>query len=126
MRKINEDVFAWLGDQLDPPPPPKRKATGVLWKPRLNPQQQLAFDSSALFVLAYGEKGSGKTRGLLDKVVRHAYENQNALCLIVVKQKAMAVQGGAWDELIQQVLPTWRDGNKDRDGNLTKINYDNI
>lgn len=118
MRKINNEAFAWLGEQLDPPPPPQKRKDRKPWAPRLNPQQKKAFDSVARYLLAYGEKGSGKTRGLLDKLVRHAYENQNALCLIVVKQMAMATKGGAWDELIQQVLPTWRDGNRDRDGNL--------
>jgi hypothetical protein len=118
MRKIDPTVFHWLGEQLDPPPPPKPKKNRTKWVPRLNPSQLRAFNSCARYLLAYGEKGSGKTRGLLDKLVRHAYENQNALCLIVVKQMAMATKGGAWDELVQQVLPTWRDGNRDRDGNL--------
>ena len=118
MRKIDSAVFEWLGDQMDPPPPPAKRKNRKPWEPRLNPTQRRAFDSPARYLLAYGEKGSGKTRGLIDKLVRHAYENQNALCLIVVKQKAMATQGGAWDELIQVVLPGWRDGNRDRDGKL--------
>lgn len=119
MRKIDDTVFQWLGEKLSPPPPPDTAQIDTTWQPKLNPKQLDAFNSTARYVLCYGEKGSGKTRGLLDKLVRHAYENANALCLIVVKQRSMATQGGAWDELIQEVLPTWRDGNRDRNGNFT-------
>lgn len=50
------------------------------------------------------------TVGLLHKLVRHAYENNNALCMIVVRVKAMATKGGAWDKLTQHILPRWKKG----------------
>lgn len=58
------------------------------------------------------------TWGCLNKLVRHCYDNKNALAVIVVKEKSMATKGGAWDKLVTMVLPTWRDGNRDKDGQL--------
>lgn len=102
-----------------PPPPPKRKKKSSKgWHPRLGPEQTKIFNSPARFILAHGEKGSGKTMGLLHKMVRHCYENQNALGLILVRVKAMATKGGAWDKLTTMILPAWRDGNRDKRGNL--------
>ena len=113
--KIDGEAFAQLGRLLAPPPPPppkrkKRPDDDEPWSPGLGGQQQVAFDSPARYILAYGEKGSGKTIGLLHKLVRHAYENRNALCLIVVRVKAMATKGGAWDKLTNHILPRWTKG----------------
>lgn len=97
-----------------PPPPPKKKSRANSddgWAPLLSAKQQEAFDSAARYVLCDGEKGSGKTIGLLHKMVRHCYENENALGLILVRVKSMATKGGAWDKLINHILPRWRDGN---------------
>lgn len=122
--KIDQKAFDALGEILaDKPPPPRKKRAAPVapdqpWEPRLMPKQKKAFDSKARYLLAHGEKGSGKTMGLLHKLVRHAYENQNALCLILVRVKSMATKGGAWDKLTQEVLPAWRDGNRDKEGKL--------
>lgn len=117
--KIDQEAFDKLAESLQPPPPPpKRKRKGKGWHPRLGPEQTRVFNSDARYILAHGEKGSGKTMGLLHKLVRHCYENQNALGLILVRVKAMATKGGAWDKLTTMILPTWRDGNRDKEGNL--------
>lgn len=113
--KIDGSAFEELGRVLSPPPPPpakRKKAKGddKPWSPGLGGQQQRVFDSTGRYILAYGEKGSGKTIGLLHKLVRHAYENRNALCLIVVRVKAMATKGGAWDKLTNHILPRWKEG----------------
>lgn len=113
--KIDGSAFEELGRLLQPePPPPTKRQTkkepDAPWTPGLGGQQQRVFDSPARYILAYGEKGSGKTIGLLHKLVRHAYENRNALCLIVVRVKAMATKGGAWDKLTNHILPRWKDG----------------
>jgi len=111
MRRVDNSVFEWLGQQINPPPaPPPSEPTKSDWYPSLNPTQRKIFDSTKRFILAYGEKGSGKSMGQLHKLVRHAWENQNALCLIVVRVKSMAIKGGAWDKLIGQILPEWKDG----------------
>ena len=111
--KIDPSAFQYLGEILAPPPPPANRARDLDdsgWSPSLNPKQQEAFDSKARYNLCYGEKGSGKTIGCLHAMVRHCYENNNALGLILVKIKAMATKGGAWDKLIGQILPEWKEG----------------
>lgn len=122
MVKLQPNVFEELGKRLieqpPTPPPPKKKKRGGAdgWQPLLTPKQQEAFDSTARYILCDGEKGSGKTIGLLHKLVRHCYENENALGLILVRIKSMATKGGAWDKLNGHILPRWRDGNRDEKG----------
>ena len=53
---------------------------------------------------------SHNTWGILDKMVRHLYSNQNALAIIGVRVRSMANKGGAWDKLNTYILPEWRDG----------------
>ncbi|MCW5549986.1 MAG: phage terminase large subunit [Opitutaceae bacterium] len=115
MVRIDGGAFERLGKMITPPappPPPKKKKReeDEYWEPALEPTQQKVFDCGARYVLAYGEKGSGKTIGLLHKLVRHCYENDNALGLILVRVKSMATKGGAWDKLTQHILPRWKDG----------------
>lgn len=109
MAKPDHSVFESLGAMLKPPPPPSavRDAT---WNPTLNPTQKLLFDSNKRFILAWGEKGSGKSIGALEKLARHCYENDNALALILVRVRSMANKGGAWDKLQSAVLPVWKAG----------------
>jgi hypothetical protein len=87
-----------------PPAPSKRD-----WHPDLNPTQMELFESPAKFLLAYGEKGSGKTMGLLFKLVRHCYENQNALAMIVSPSIRTGKEGVLHD-LETLVLPRWKEG----------------
>lgn len=118
--KLHPNLLAGLGKKLvdppKPPPPPKKKKQADYddgWTPMLSPKQQEAFDSPARFVLCDGEKGSGKTIGLLHKMVRHCWENNNALGLILVRIKSMATKGGAWDKLVHHILPRWKEGNRE-------------
>lgn len=119
MVKLHPNLFEELGKKViapEPPPPPTKKERDEGWAPNLGPAQQEAFDSAARYLLCDGEKGSGKTIGLLHKLVRHCYENENALALILVRIKSMATKGGAWDKLNGHVLPRWRNGNRDESG----------
>lgn len=50
------------------------------------------------------------TVGGLHKLVNHAFENWNALCIIIVGVKRQAEAGGAWHKLLTEVLPQWRLG----------------
>jgi len=82
------------------------------WRPKLNPIQNQAFeDRTAVYVLFYGERGSGKTMGALHKLVDHCFNNLNAVAFIIVREAGQAKDGGAWDKLIDTVLPTWKNGN---------------
>jgi hypothetical protein len=112
--RIDDHAIEVLSGIVDPPPPPtdrvKVEGEDEGFSPHLEKTQQEIFDSNARFVLAYGEKGSGKTIACLHKVVRHCYENQNALAIILVRVRSMATKGGAWEKLVNFVLPEWKDG----------------
>lgn len=81
------------------------------WRPSLNPIQLEAYqDDTARYLLLDGERGSGKTVGALHKLVKHCFRNHNALGFVIVREVGQAREGGAWDKLIMEVLPEWRDG----------------
>mgnify|MGYP003110160694 CR=1 FL=1 len=80
------------------------------WKPSLSVTQEKIYDSDAKYILAHGNRGSGKTYVLGGhKLVRHAWENFNALCLIIVGVRSQAVLGGVWHKLITEILPLWKE-----------------
>ena len=109
---IDEAGFNALADIVAPPPPKKKaKPKGAAnWEPSLTKGQKKGWDSTALYLLLHGEKGSGKTYGAVHKLVRIAYENKNALCIILVRERAMATKGGAWDKLMNAIMPEWAAG----------------
>lgn len=79
------------------------------WQPTLGKSQQEIFDSTARFILADGERFSGKTWGILHKLVKHAWDNHAAHVLIIVGVKRQATSGGSWEKLNRDILPEWRD-----------------
>jgi hypothetical protein len=109
MAKIQPDAFEVLGKMIRPPP----KTDVVVKKdfmPSLTRTQTKLFNSEARYILAWSEKGSGKTVGCLHKMVKHCFDNKNALGIILVRVKSMANKGGAWDKLQSWVLPEWKEG----------------
>jgi len=81
------------------------------WIPSLSPTQRKIFDDGSKYILAYGERGSGKTYSLGGhKLVRHCYENFNALALIIVGVRSQATMGGVWHKLQVEILPEWAEG----------------
>jgi hypothetical protein len=50
------------------------------------------------------------TRIMAAKVVRHCYENDNALGFVLTSVRSMSEDGGAWHKLLTEVLPEWEDG----------------
>jgi hypothetical protein len=94
-----------LGRQQKPLDPPE---DDVFWSPSLGLAQQEIFDSTARFLLAHGERFSGKTVGILHKLVRHAWTNHAAHVLIIVGVRRQATAGGAWTKLIRDILPEWK------------------
>lgn len=106
-------VFAELAAmEVEDPIPPKHipsSGTGELWEPDLNPTQKLMFDDPTVHILAYGEKGTGKSIGLLHKVVRHAYENENAEAIIITSSSRTGAEG-PWHKLVTMILPEWKKG----------------
>lgn len=101
-------------DSPPPIPPPKKTKQAEPsegWWPDLNPSQKKAFDSTAKYVLLYGEKGSGKTISTLHALVRHCYMEKNALAMVVGLSIRTGKEGILYD-LENLVLPAWRDGNR--------------
>jgi len=84
------------------------------WEPSHNPTQKRAYSSIARFVLVYGGKGSGKTRVGLDALIRHCYDEEDALALIIAPSIRTGKEG-VFDDL-ENVLDLWKNGNKDKDG----------
>ena len=90
---------------LNPLPEPEVAS----WHPDLNPTQQKIFDDSSRFVLGYGEKGSGKTIAFGHKLIRHAYENDNALVMILSPSIRTGAEG-IWHDLETLIIPSWKEG----------------
>lgn len=89
----------------------KKESEVTTWAPSLSPTQQKIFDDPSNYILAYGERGSGKTFCLGGhKLVRHLYENFNALAIIIVGVRSQATLGGVWHKLQVEILPEWVDG----------------
>ncbi len=109
MAKIVKNAFEFLGDIIKPPPPPK-PVKDETWMPNLTKEQAELFDATELYILCWGEKGGAKTWGILTKMVRHLYDNQNAFAVIGVRVRSMANKGGAWDKLLGYILPEWKEG----------------
>ena len=81
------------------------------WIPSLGVTQRKIFDDPSNYILAYGERGSGKTFVLGGhKLVRHLYENFNALAVVIVGVRSQATMGGVWHKLQTEILPEWVDG----------------
>lgn len=105
---------------FDPPPPDKppqilHSDESDFWEPRLNPTQKKIFDEVARYILAHAEKASGKTAACLHALVRHCYEEEDALALIIAPQIRTGKDGVLYD--LCWVLDIWRNGNLDKDGN---------
>ena len=99
-----------IGFEGEPPPitpqgPKKLKP----WSPDLNPTQQKIFDDGTTFILCAGEKGSGKTLACAHKIIRHAYECENAL-VIIISPTIRTGNEGIWYDLETLVLPQWLEG----------------
>jgi len=108
MSKLDKDLLAErLGQAVNQ----EKKEDTPPWTPSLTPTQQEMFDSSALYILAYGERGTGKTYILGGhKLVRHLWENFNALAVLIVGIRSQATMGGVWHKLQTEIMPLWEEG----------------
>jgi hypothetical protein len=109
-RTSDEELEALASLELDFNPDHKpRPASTKVWMPDLNPTQLKIFNDTAPFILAYGEKGSGKSIGAEHKMVRHVYENWDALGLIVTPSIRTG-KFGVIHDLETLILPAWEEG----------------
>lgn len=106
--KVDPTAFEKLGRIIDDEP--EEETQPKPWSPSLSKTQKKIFNSSAKFILAYGNRGGGKSYLFGHKIVRHCYENYNALVVIIVGVRSQATQGGIWDKLELEVLPDWKKG----------------
>lgn len=97
-------------DDSPPPPTPGVELVEKEWLPALNPTQEKAFNDPSKYILCEGPKGSGKGIGLLHKLVRHCFENRDALALIGSPSIGTGAEGAGYD-LTSLVLPAWQNGN---------------
>ena len=97
---------------LPPEDPPEQPVYPVdpNWVPSLNPLQYKIYEDQTPNILSYGERASGKTWVGIHKLVKHCYNNFNALAIIVVGVKRQALEGGAWHKLVFDILPEWKNG----------------
>jgi hypothetical protein len=108
---MNDSEISALAEAFDHPghTPASAPSRPAGWHPDLNPTQEIIFNDASNFILAYGEKGSGKTIGLLHRLTRHCYENRNALALIISPSIRTGAEGVLFD-LESLVLPAWKEG----------------
>lgn len=82
---------------------------GGYWIPRLSEKQIEVFNCYKRFILVSGPRKSGKTIGVIHRIIRHMWETPNARVAIVSKTKTAAKEGGVWDDFNQIVIPEWRE-----------------
>lgn len=108
---VDTEAFEALANEFAPPPPKDPRPRLSLadrykrYNPQLNRTQALIVASPAKYILAHGERFSGKTIGALYKLAKHCFEHNNALAIIVVGIKRQAEEGGAWYKLLNKILP---------------------
>jgi hypothetical protein len=95
--------------------PQTRSEFQQTWDIRLNPTQRIAYESTALYVLLFGEKGSGKSVAGIAALVRHCYEEDDALALIIAPALRSGKEG-VFGKL-EMMLDFWKNGNIDPQGN---------
>lgn len=79
------------------------------WEPDMNPTQRDIFYDTTEIILGYAEKASGKSIIFANKIVKHCYEEWNALAVIITPSIRVG-QEGIGQDLDTLVLPHWRDG----------------
>ena len=101
---VEEDVYA---------PGEKAQAGQTHWMPRLNdPTQVEMFDDPSDVVCGYGPKYTGKTILFGHKIVRHCYQEWDAL-FIILGNSYGALSEGVCHDMTSLVLPTWAEGNRE-------------
>ena len=77
-----------------------------LWLPPLNMKQMEIFDDFHRYLLVHGPRKSGKTYGIVNKVIRHAFDVEFAIFAIVCKTIKNAKSAGVW-VLLERMLNIW-------------------
>lgn len=79
---------------------------GGVWMPRLSPKQYEIFNCYGRYVLVSGPRYSAKTWGVLQRLMRHAWETPSARIGVFTNTLKNA-KVGVWDLLYQKIVPEW-------------------
>lgn len=82
---------------------------GKIWLPPINAKQLEIFNDYHRYLLVHGPRKSGKTFGILHKVLRHAFDVRGAMFAIVTKTIKNAKAAGVW-VLLNRMLRIWESG----------------
>jgi len=77
-----------------------------VWYPPMNKKQLEIFNNYNRYLLVHGPRKSGKTFGILHKVLRHAFDVNGAMIGIVTKTIKNAKSAGVW-VLLAKMLAIW-------------------
>lgn len=80
-----------------------------LWLPPVNRKQLEIFNDYHRYLLVHGPRKSGKTFGIIHKVIRHAYDVKGAMIAIVTKTIKNAKAAGVWI-VLERFLRIWEAG----------------
>lgn len=81
--------------------------TGV-WIPRLSPRQLQIFNTRRRYVLCSGPRYSGKTIGVLHRIIRHAWETPDARVAMFARTVKNA-KSGVWADITGPIIHEWLD-----------------
>lgn len=82
--------------------------TDGFWMPPVNLKQLEIFNDYHRYLLVHGPRKSSKTWGICHKVLRHAFDVDNAVIAIVCKTIKNAKSSGVWTLLTTRMLPHWQ------------------
>jgi len=88
---------------------PSPDVTDEGWWPELGPKQMEMFNCDKKYILAHGERGSGKGIGLTHKCVRHAMTTWDGLVIMTSLGLSGQTLGGPWFDLYSLILPMWEE-----------------
>jgi len=77
-----------------------------VWYPPLNRKQLEIFNDYHRYTLIHGPRKSGKTFGIIHKVIRHSFDVNGAMIAIVCKTIKNAKSAGVW-VLLDRMLKIW-------------------
>lgn len=84
--------------------------TNGSWYPPISIKQLEIFDDYHRYLLVQGPKFASKTRGVLHKICRHAFDFPARIGIITKTTKVGKV-AGVWQELTASILPIWEKAN---------------
>lgn len=76
-----------------------RETDGAFWLPSLSPKGYSVFFCQSRYILCHGSRKATKSNSIQHKLLKHCYDEDNAIIGIIVKGQRGAVGTGVWDQL---------------------------